>query len=362
MTKQSSKKSAAFIAKEKRNVENAKAKREAAKVVDLADVNAAKINAMIEEKRNNEAPKTIPVSNQPEYTTDQCIHDILASTRDAEKAGAGLVVNLFANNEEWSLTALRSYFGAKQSQSVVDPKTGKKRRDASIPTRSKIATAFLSRNEEYKASVEALAAVKAEYKRIKKVKPVDHIKASLLSTQIENDAKPINAAYQKVHRAFQATYYCRVAGYINVRLGPSNQLLVTDANGEEKVFSETDVRKAGTEDLTKEGLVTPRAARGKNGNGEVKALSAVDATTAGPIVDALSEMLSNEEFKPPVTSNDTAVMTIESIAELALATMIKVTKEDIAKSVDLRSTISDIAVEINRLISTPVKKASKKAA
>lgn len=317
-------KSSNFVAKNARLVKEALANR-------TKEEKAMQTAALIEAKK---------LSNQPTFTVDTCIHDILSSTRDIENAGSRLVIAVFNDIEHWSLATLTSYFAAPPSQSVTQL-DGTSKLDKSIKTRPMILAAFLSTNEEYKLAVDAINAMKSEYKTVKKAKPHDAVREAELDAMIADALKPIKAVEQKLHRAFIAAYQCRVAGYVSVTIGTANRLMVTAADGKQKQFTETSIRDAGTVELKKLGHIKTKKRQTKAPE-PVKALSAVDANTALPVLDSLAKLV--EANGLPVTSEDK--LSLERIAVFALESVNKVNESKATFSEELRGTLSDIAVAV----------------
>jgi hypothetical protein len=282
------------------------------------------------------------LTNVPAYTFDQAIHDALTSKSTEGKAEAGMVVALFSD-EQWTLEALQRYFGAAKSQSVIV--NGVRKIDKNIPTRAKIAQAYLStRSAEYKTALDALEAAKAELNEADKAKPKNVLLVTQLDFKVDSLKKPLDAAYQMFHRALTSIYQAKANGYIAVRLGRSNELLVTNATGVEEMFSATSVRKAGNDALVAAKLVQPR---GKRKSAPVTAVSAIDAQNAKPVIASLGNMLEAETFNPPIETDSENVIDQNDIAELALRCVMKLSKTDNA---EIKGTVSQIIVTLMPLI------------
>jgi hypothetical protein len=238
------------------------------------------------------------------------------------------------------------------TQSVKRP-DGTRFKDETIVTRLMHQNAFLYQCEEYKIANDAFKGLKADYKATKKSKDANKTARQIaLHNQIENDKKPLLAAQNMFHRAMFSLLELRTKLYVKCALGSNNELLVEDANGKHAACLIADTRSAGVALAKKEGLVQTRETAETSTATEepkVQALSAVNANTARPVIDSLMRMIESGKLpiEAPIASDDSIAPTDQNqIAELALVFVKSIDAKSLAKSPELKGTLSQIALPL----------------
>jgi hypothetical protein len=278
------------------------------------------------------------LSNAPTYTFEHAVNAALSSATEEGNAEAEMVCSLFAD-DLWTLEKLESYFGAAKSQRIT--RDGKQVTDTTIPTRKTMEHGMLLSVPGYVAAVTALSEAKTALRFTNKQDETAIAKAKIKIKKLD---EPILATRQMLHRAFQSLYACRKEGYINVSIGENGELMVTTPEGETKPFTANGVRKMGNAALKDAKLITSRAPRVTQGENAANiSVANLDAT-----LSALGRLIEDDNFEPPVNSDTQADK--NALAETALRIAYKLTPDDVASSDYLRSTVSAIIVELQRVM------------
>lgn len=278
------------------------------------------------------------ISNVSSYTFEHAVSTALKSSSESGGAEAEMVCSLF-NDERWTLDRLEQYFGAEKSQRIV--RDGKNFTDTSIETRKTIEHSMLLLVPEYFAAIEAVSEAKSLLRFTNKQDETAIARAKIKIKKLE---EPILATRQMLHRAFQSLYACRKEGYVSLRIGENGELLVTTFDNEEKPFTATGVRKMGNKALKEEGLIGTRAPRPTVADNAAN----VSAKNISATCSAMGALLEDVTYEPDTDD-------INDLAETALRIVHRMKTEEVENDDMLRDTVSQIMVELNRLIGTKAK-------
>jgi len=329
-------------------------------IANLVATNTAAIKEAITDNAARDDKRiAIAMSNAPKYSLDNVIRDAMHGAAISGKAESGMVAALFNEGyqgKDAGIAFCKTYFAAPMTQRVE--KDGKKFTDPNIATRLMIQNGFLMQSDDFKTAKLALDGAKAELKEETKKKSPNVSRVTELTLAIENDARPLLAAQQMFHRAMYSLYFLRTKMFVKCAVGINNELLVETHEAKHETHLVANTRSAGLDALKKANLVTTRNRPNTTGasetpNSNVQALSAVNAQTARPIVERLEKMIESGKLPidaPVAAEGSDAALDLNKMAELSLVFVRSIDAKMLAKSAELKGTLSQIAVPLMLLL------------
>jgi hypothetical protein len=309
--------------------------------------------------------RKISKSNLPSYSLSATIDDSLGSAKLAGKAGAGQIVGLYNQTDDYwrprvikgqRINPLVDYFKSDTKEVMIEGTTNP---DPRYPTRKMTQDKWLaSYSPTYKKMLDKLNLLEGRLKAAvaKKNKELRWD----CEAEMESIEKQIRAARSMFHRSLQSLYWLYVVRPAQVNLLGHNTIEVIMPNAEndpdqkaiEGKKNASQINGLGVEQLKKDGVITAIATPPSAPVTNIP-VPVVDAMTAKTVMGQLTKLFNSEKFNPPVVATgkkaDTTVDK-EYQAGFALTCIGDIKPADLHKSAELKGIISKLAVDVLNLL------------
>jgi len=314
---------------------------------------------------NRKTSKASNKSNAPKYLLSASIDDSLGSAKLAGKAGAGQIVGLFNQTDDYwkpkvikgqRINPLVDYFKSDTKEVMIEGTTNP---DPRYPTRRMTQDKWLATySPHYKKQLEKLNSLEARLQLAK-----DKANSVLqwdTEQEMKDIEKQIKAARSMFHRSLQSLYWLYSVRPMFVNLLGHNTIEVKMPNAEndpeqkaiEGKKNASQINDLGVKQLKADGVITTIATPPVAPVTNIP-VPQVDAMTAKTVMGQLTKLFNSEKFNPPVVATgkkaDTTVDK-EYQAGFALTCIGDIKPADLHKSAELKGIISKLAVDVLNLL------------